>query len=114
MLSNLTLFLLHVLAALNISSYNFSDSKQSLSSVSLFLMCGAHEFICEVLFGLLPLSVPHQALVISNEPNFIMHIDSLTRRFIELQMEMLLQFYCQLPTWEKATMGILQAVINRW
>ncbi len=112
MLSNLTLLLLH--SSSFISSYNFSDSKQSLSSVSLFLMCGAHEFICEVLFGLLPLSVPHQALVISNEPNFIMHIDSLTCRFIELQMEMLLQFYCQLPTWEKATMGILQAVINRW
>lgn len=52
----LTLLLLHVLAALNFCSYRFSDSKQSFSSVSLFLMCGAHEFICEVLFGLLPLS----------------------------------------------------------
>jgi hypothetical protein len=41
---------------LNFCSYKFSGSKQSFSSVSLFLMCGAHEFICEVLFGLLPLS----------------------------------------------------------
>ncbi len=33
-------------------------------------------------------------------------------QFIELQMEMLLPYYCQLQTWEKATMGIWQGVIT--